>query len=659
MPEVRFLPDDVSEEVSPSETLLDAARRAGVHISSPCGGEGNCGKCRVVVKQGKVHTPSDHLLTGDERARGLVLACRTLPLSDLVVEVPAESREDDIKALGEEISVMDSPEDPPFREQEEEGKYKRTNPAVRRFLVQVAPPSLESTAADLERVCSKITKETGMDCEVASLAVLGPLPNLLRDHGWKVNVHVHQRDNRMSIVKFAPPANCRNYGIAIDIGTTTVVVQLVDLETGRIMGTRGTLNRQSAYGEDILLRIIHACKSDGNMARLHGLVVDTVNRLTRDLCNAAGCEPGDVHCAVCAGNSTMMHLFLGIPPCSIRYEPFVTATNFPPVTRAADVSLQILKEAPVMTLPGTSGYVGGDITAGVIASGLIGQEESCALIDLGTNGEVVIGNKDWMVSCASSAGPAFEGGGVRCGMRAASGAIQMLRLEPPGGEIHVDTIGNEPARGICGSGLIDALAELLRAGVMDRSGRFSDRPPSSILRTRDGVREIVLVPAGSAGVDYDIVLSEPDIQHVMRSKGAIFTALRVLIGKVGVRFEDISRFYIAGGFGNYLNLRNAVTIGLLPELPEDRFRFVGNASLAGARMVLIENGWTEKLHAVMRRMTYIELSVEPDFMNQYVASLFFPHTDGALFPNIVRELEGESKDEIGDVVTCDNKGSCR
>ncbi len=294
-----------------------------------------------------------------------------------------------------------------------------------------------------------------------------------------------------------------------------------------------------------------------------------------------------------------------------------------------------------MTLPGTSGYVGGDITAGIIASGLVSEEETCVHIDLGTNGEVVIGNKDWMVSCASSAGPAFEGGGVRCGMRAAKGAIQKLRLEAPSGVIHVDTIGGEPARGICGSGLIDALAELLRAGFLDRSGKFTDRIPSSILRERDGAREVVLVPADYAGVDHDIVLSEPDIQHVMRSKGAIFTALRVLTGKVGIRFEDISRLYVAGGFGNYLNLRNAMTIGLLPDLPEDRFLFIGNAALAGARILLLENGWKDELDAVMRRMTYIELSVENEFMNQYMASLFFPHTDGTLFPNVLRELGGK------------------
>jgi len=639
---VTFAPQNSSTTAQPAETLLDVARRADIHITSPCGGEGACGKCKVIVKSGTVKSASTSHLTDAERSAGYVLACQSRPASDLVVEVPPESREDQPQVLGQEGAIPSFESGVEVQEASPSEASSRA-PLIRWRVIEVDPPSLEETRADFERISDTAKRAHGVSCRTASLIALRELPSTLRNHKWRAGIYTESSDGWHHVIKVGPPERTVNYGIAVDIGTTTVVVQLMDLRTGRVLGTRGTLNPQTAYGQDVVSRIIHACENRG-LDTLHQLVVKTVNDLIAEVCEAYGrCNPSDIHGAVCAGNSTMVHLFLGLPPCTIRREPFVSVTNFPPVVRAQEIGLNIFPAAPLVLVPGISGYVGGDITAGVLASGLAEQDAPCVLVDLGTNGEVVVGMREWMISCASSAGPAFEGGGVRCGMRAALGAIQRFQLSPGGIPQGATTIGNVPARGICGSGLIDTLAELLRAGIIDRAGKFTDAAPTDLVRKGEQGKEFILVPRRHAGVSHDIIITETDIEHIIRSKGAIFTALLILLEKVGLSFQDIHRFYVAGGFGNYLNVKNAVTIGLLPDLPVEQFRFIGNASLAGARMALLDQGQRENLTAIAERMTYLELITEAQFMDRYVASLFLPHTHTELFSSVMGELSRTCK----------------
>jgi len=631
---VTFLPGQVSIVADSSETLLDVARRAGIRISSPCGGEGQCGKCKVIVREGKADClPNQHLME-DELGAGYVLACQTRVLGDVTVEVPPETREENVRAVGDEASFMEFGGSSDIQTVTADIDVAALDPIVKGFLVRVKPPSLEEPTGDLERVCRNVAEQAGVECSGACLSTLRQLPNLLRTYDWQATVYAQMLDGTARAINAARPLNRPNYGVAIDIGTTTIVVQMVDLDSGQAVGTRGTLNSQASYGEDILTRIIHACRDRQGLETLHNLVVDAVNGLLAELYQMHECGSTDVRCAVCAGNSTMIHLFLGIPPCAIRQEPFVSVTNFPPTVRAGEVELDILAEAPIVCVPGVSGYVGGDITAGALSTGIFNEQAPCILIDVGTNGEIVVGNRDWLICCASSAGPAFEGGGVRCGMRAATGAVQKLWIDDDGGAPHVETIDGAPARGICGSGLIDTIAELFKVGMIDRSGKFTARVPTNLIRETDEGHEVVLVSRDRAGVDYDIVITETDIAHAIRSKGAIFTAMCILAEKVGLLFRDVGRLYIAGGFGSYLNLRNAVTIGLLPDLPDDRFRFVGNASLQGARMALSARDNVRRLTEIARSMTYVELSMEPRFMDRYVASLFLPHTDETLFPSV-------------------------
>ena len=635
---VTFLPGRVSAVADNSETLLDVARRAGIHITSPSGGEGQCGKRKVIVREGKADCPANQHLMEDERREGYVLACQTRVLGDVTVDVPPEARDENVQTVGDEVSLIDFDGSSDIQTMIADLDVPELEPIVKGFLVRVKPPSLEEPTGDLERVCRNVAEQAGIKCSGACLSTLRQLPNLLRTYDWQATVYAQMLDGTARAINAARPLNRPNYGLAIDIGTTTIMVQMVDLDSGQIIGTRGTLNSQAGYGEDVLTRIIHACRGRQGLETLHSLVVNTMNRLLRELYQTHECEPTDVRCAVCAGNSTMTHLFLGIAPCAIRQEPFVSVTNFPPPVRAGEVELDILQEAPIVCVPGVSGYVGGDITAGALATGIFSEEEPCVLMDVGTNGEIVIGNRDWLICCASSAGPAFEGGGVRCGMRAATGAIQKVRVDDDTGMPHVETIDNAPARGICGSGLIDAIAELLKAGMIDRSGKFAAQAPADLIRETDEGDELILVPRKRAGVDHDIVITENDIAHAIRSKGAIFTAMCILTEKVGLSFHEVSRLYIAGGFGNYLNLRNAVTIGLLPDLPRERFRFVGNASLQGAKMALLARENIERLTEIARNMTYVELSMEPRFMDRYVASLFLPHTDETLFPSVIEEV---------------------
>jgi len=630
---VTFLPENLTAVVTPAVSLLDAARRADAHIASPCGGAGLCGKCKVLVKQGEVRALPTQLLSEADRKAGYVLACRTFPQSDVTVETPLQAREEDVQALGDETESVLSFDDGSSQQAQQQPDTAGLDPLVRRLVVSVEPPTLVEPTGDFERVCDKISRQTGESCRTASLSALRDLPRILRSHDWRAALYAERMDGAAAIIKVAPPTAEKHCGLALDIGTTTIVAQLIDLQSGRIIGARGALNRQSTYGEDVLTRIIHAC-SNQKLDTLHALALDTVNHLTHDLCETYDCPPPDIHAAVCAGNTTMTHLFLGIPPCTIRLEPFVSVTNFPPRIRAGEIGLKILPEAPVVIAPGMSGYVGGDITAGIMASGLAEQTEPCVLIDIGTNGEVAVGNRDWLIACASSAGPAFEGGGIRCGMRAANGAIQRCRFDAASSDIQVETVGDVAPLGLCGSGLIDSLAALLRAGWIDRSGKFTDRAPSGRIRSGPEGKEIVLIPAERAGGGRDIVLGEAEIAHAIRSKGAIFTAVLLLLEKVGLSLSDIHHFYVAGGFGNYLNRRNAVLIGLLPDLPVERFRFIGNASLAGARMALLHRRREEDLAAIARRTTYVELCVEPQFMDRYGAALFLPHTDVALFPTV-------------------------
>ena len=648
---VTFIPDNKTISVDHGQTILAAAISAGVYINSSCGGDGVCGRCKVIIKQGQVQSQPTGRISKEERAKGYGLACLCTIESDLAVEVPPESRLELDKISEEE--AYDLRLKGMYSQAEEIDKAPSLisedifihSPLATKLYLEIPPPTLEDKISDLERLYRQIRKLQDIKIMQTGLANIKRLGQVLRSSDWNVTVTLGRRNGTAEIVLIEPAdTSGKNYGLAFDIGTTTVSGQLVDLNTKQILGTKASHNRQASFGSDIISRIIFAHEENG-LDRLHHAVIDIMNGMIQDLILEHRISLNDVTCCLCAGNTTMIHLLLRVDPTYIRREPYVPTANFVPVIRASEAGIKINPRGLLACVPGVSSYVGGDVVAGVLSCGLDREEELSLLIDIGTNGEVVLGNRDWQICCSASAGPAFEGSGLTNGMRATKGAIQKVKIDVKTAESNFSTIAFAPAIGICGSGYIDLLAGLLDSGIIDRQGKFTpldnkhltgfvSPAKSKFIRDSEFGKEYVLVPKGEGGLESDIVINEVDIENLKRAKAAIFAATSILTRHMGLELASVKKIFIAGGFGNYIDINNAIGIGLLPDLPRERFIFVGNSSLAGARQMLDSSEALDKAGEIAKKMTYFELSVEPDYMEEYVAALFFPHTNRDRFPSI-------------------------
>lgn len=615
---VTFFPGSIAVEVRDGETVLDAAIAAGVQINSVCGGKGTCGKCLVIVDGPSESMPG--ALSADELDRGYRLACRTVVRGDMSVFIPEEAQISEHQILAS-YHGREAPDLTPLTE-------------VRKL--DLAAPSLEDNLADLERVACAL----GDPHLIISLPLLRSLPKVLREGGWQLSVMLSRPNGVERVMAFEKGSkDIPNYGMAVDIGTTTVVAELVDLNTGRTVAQASDYNRQLVCGEDVLSRIAYAEEKGGK--RLTELVVDTINGLIAQLCaerdRKRRYHPGscseDIASIVVSGNTAMVHTLLGLDPTNIRYEPYIPVANVPPVLTASEIGLRAQPDAPVLCVPGRAAYVGGDITSDILLSEMHLRDELALLIDVGTNGEVVLGNKDWIIGCSTSAGPAFEGGEVSCGMRAMTGAIDKVSISER--EVSVSTIGNAKPRGICGSGLIDLIAQMFSAGYLDKKGRI-DTASSERVRSSGRGMEFVVHPGGSRA----ITVTDDDIASVIRTKAAIYTGCAVLLQTVDKRFSDLDRIYIAGGFGSYIDIDNAQTIGLLPDLPREKFELLGNASLGGAKLCLLSEEMRREAREIYSMMTYLDLSSSPAFFDQYSSALFLPHTDMEQFPTVRGRLAG-------------------
>jgi len=636
--EIVFLPEKRRTTVERGTTVLEAADIAGIHIYNLCGGQGVCGKCKVRVRKGTVEGLSKYLsmLSKEELQEGYVLACQTPVEAELEVEVPPESRLEGEQILTEGGTVSYS--EPAFMERhpQEETKVPFYSPLTSKVYLQLPVPSLEDNLSDLDRIYRELRRRWDIPVLDIEVDVLRALGHRLRQNDWKVTVTLGRKPQGLRILQVeGGDRSKQNFGVAVDVGTTTVVVQLVNLASGQVMASCASHNRQIRYGEDVISRMIYACDSTNGLGPLNRAVVDNINDLIHRLTGREGISLEHITAVLAAGNTTMTHLLLGLEPCFIRLEPYIPTAGVFPVLKAAEAGIRINPSGVLACMPIVSSYVGGDITAGVLASGIDDSAQLSMLLDIGTNGEIVLGNNDWLVCCSASAGPAFEGGGTKCGMRAVEGAIQSVGVSE--GEVSVSTIGEGKAKGICGSGFIDAIAALFENGIIQPDGKFDMTHSHPRLRkTGEGV-EFVLVSSDESETGKDIVITEYDISNLIKSKGAVFAAATVLLRSVGMDFPDIERIFVAGGFGNYLNIEKAIAIGLLPDLPPDRFQFIGNSSVAGARIALVSNHAFEKAQSIAKKMTYFELSVNPDFMNEFIAALFLPHTNQELFPTVMGE----------------------
>jgi len=636
---VVFRPDGVTAVVAEGALLIEAASEAGIHLRSSCGGQGTCGQCAVKVLSGPVRQKASRFPSRLAR-QGFVPACQTQVLGDAEVEVPAFSRQ-----ARDEVLLEDAGGHRPgvlLEADDESQRRYPLRPVVLKRVARLEPPTVDGNSDDWSRLRTALRPDLQGYADIEevdiTLAATAALPQALRGGDWEVAVYAADLPRRCEVVRVLPAAGSPPpLGLAVDVGTTTVVVHLVDLEAGRVLARTGTLNRQSRFGDDVITRIIHSAEVPGGGVQLREAVRETVNGLVEEALAKSGYEADDVLCAVVAGNTTMQHLFLGLPADQIRLEPYVPVACRYPLVRGSQLGLKIHGDAPVLMIPAVSSYIGGDIVAGLLASGMADRPELSLFVDIGTNGEMVFGNQEWLMACACSAGPCFEGGGISSGSRAVPGAIQDLRIDPASYAPAISTIGGGPAAGICGSGLIGALSQLRLAGVIDRAGTFMPELNTDRVRQTDDGPEFVLVPAPDTSHGRDIAISEVDVKNLLRAKGAIFAGARSLLAAFDTDFGLLDRIDVAGGFGSSLSIRDAVEIGMLPDVGEERYRFLGNTSVKGARLALLSRAALERAGELAGSITVLELSLGSKYMEEFVSALFLPHTDLSLFPSVTRQ----------------------
>ena len=631
---ITFLPDRNKVEVEEGITLLEAAEQAGVYINSLCGGQGLCGECRLQVLSG--NTKADNYSVGffsvDEIMNGYVIACQTRVEDDLEVLIPTKSRLEMEKIITEGVPLT-------YGEPGKIALHKVLNdpmslfdPLVCKLYLELPEPTLNDNISDIDRVTRELKKKLNYPSFEKSLGCLQNLAEKLRQHEWKVTATVARHNGLGRILQIEEGDTTeRNYGLAIDVGTTTVVVQLVHLKTGKVIGVEANHNLQAHYGEDVISRMVFAC-SRGSLIPLHQAIITNINILTRAIVKEKGIDVNDITCIVAGGNTVMSHFLLGLMPCSIRLEPYVPTANIYPQILAKEIGINISPQGIMEIIPSVASYIGGDIVAGVLAAGLADKPEIKCLIDVGTNAEIVIGNNEWLVSSSASAGPAFEGGSTKWGMRATKGAIEKIEIKQ--GEVRYETIGKAKPRGICGSGLIDSIYELARNKIIGQDGKFNLALHDKRIAVEDNVPQYILAFPEETETGQAVTIAETDISNLIRSKGAVFAATKSLIEYVGLSFEQLDTIYLAGGFGSSLNIPKAIAIGLLPDIDPQRIQFLGNSCIMGVRMALLSRPAFESAISISKKMTNIELSTYLPFMNEYIAALFLPHTQDTLFPSV-------------------------
>ena len=622
---VRFEPSGLKVEVPQGTVLLDAARKAGIYLSSICGGDGYCGKCKVIVDRSEqVQSRPTTLLTPDEIRENVVLACQTKVLDVCTVTVPKSH------ALQASQILMDTDA---RRFSELAGDVAGVfefDPLVRKLCVQMSAPTVHDHTADHERLYVAIREQIDAPIMQTGFRILQALSKLLVEANYKVAVTIGQRGGTTEVIEVEQGKRCQtNFAVAVDLGTTTVVAHLIDLTTAGTIDTEATYNSQINFGEDYIRRIIYA-EENNAFDEMQNRIVHDVNNLIVTLAARQRIDLQDITAIVCAGNTAMVHFLLNLDPTRIRKEPYVAAAGFVPPIRAAEAGIQINKRGLLYCLPSVAAYVGSDIVAGVLTTRIYTKKAISLFVDIGTNGEVALGNRDWLVCASSSAGPAFEGSGVKHGMRAGAGAIEKLNVLP-NGSIEFKTIGNTHPAGICGSGLLDTLAELFINGIIDRTGRFKPNGDERLAEGDEGP-QFQLVPPDNE--HQEIVITQADINNLVRSKAGVFAAIRTLCEATQTKPEDLDAIYLAGGFGNFLNIQQAVTIGMLPDVPLEKIQFVGNTSIAGAKTVLLSRKALDAAEKIAKSMTYFDLMSHPGYMDEFIKAGFLPHTDLSLFPSV-------------------------
>ena len=632
--------EDVTTFAQEGENLLDVARKTIVAIEAPCGGNASCGKCKVKLVDGELDSPKTRHISDEEYGNGWRLACVSKIMGDVAVEVPdiASAYRSRMKVADlsskEEIAIFEN-----AKNDLEAAGLALTN-SMEILEISMEVPSLDDTMPDNERLVRAIKKQTGATSVRLPYQVLTKMARVFRDSHFEVRCVARTSSAGDIFVYDVYPKDAEVVigGLAIDIGTTTVSALLINMLTGEIIGKASAGNGQIRYGADVINRIIESMKPGGSKKLQEAIIEETINPLIEQMCRASGFLPEHIYRMAVAANTTMNHLMAGMEGDPIRMEPYIPTFYKTNSLFASDIGIHINRDAHIIIAPNIGSYVGGDITAGTLVSMLWNRPEFSLFIDLGTNGELVFGNSDFMMSCACSAGPAFEGGDISCGMRATDGAIEACTIDKKTMDPSYSVIGKEGEKpiGLCGSGIIDVIAELFRTGIINPKGKFV-REGKRVRHDEYGMGSYVLAFEEEAGSVKDVEINEVDIDNFIRAKGAIFSAIRTMLASIDFEVEMIDDVYVAGGIGSGINMENAVRIGMFPDIPIEKFHYIGNSSLAGAYTMLLSRDAERKCYDLASNMTYLELSTVPSYMDEFVACCFIPHTDTSLFPSSVQE----------------------
>ena len=626
-------------ECNAGDNLLELARRGNVAIDAPCSGNGSCGKCRVKLIEGELETIKSRHITDEEYEAGWRLSCNSKVLGDCVIFVPdiASAYQSRMKTADlsspKEIAIFEDCKS----QLAESGIHFENN--FRAVDVVMEEPTLDDTMPDIERLTWAVQAALGVETVKVPFGVMVKLASTLREHSFHVCVKGELQGNSFQCMEICGPDDTAIVGCAIDIGTTTVTMVLTDLTNGKLLAKGSSGNGQIRYGADVINRIIEQGRTGGKKKLQDAIVKETLNPIIANLCKTAGISARSILRLSVGANTTMNHLFVGVDAEPVRMEPYIPSFFGWEGLLAGDLKLPANPLAPVLIAPNIGSYVGGDITAGTLAAGIWDKDEMSLFIDLGTNGELVFGNRDFLMSCACSAGPAFEGGDISCGMRATDGAVEACVIDKITMEPTFSVIGDEGQKivGLCGSGIIDMISELFRCGIINAKGLFV-REGERIKRDAHGMGRYVLATAEESETDREVSINEVDIDNFIRAKGAIFSAIDTLLQSVDMTVDMIDKVYVAGGIGSGINMHNAVNIGMFPDVELEKFHYIGNSSLTGAYAMVISDEAIAKTAEVAANMTYLELSTYPGYMDSFVAACFLPHTDRSLFPNSIQEM---------------------
>lgn len=628
----------VTAECNAGDNLLELARRSNVAIDAPCSGNGSCGKCRVKLVEGQLDSSRTRHISEEEYAAGWRLSCNSKVVGDCTVLVPdiASAYQSRMKTADlsspKEIAI--------FTKAQEDLKASGIAFAnhFRQVVVTMAEPTLDDTMPDNERLTWALQEALGVAEVQIPHCVMVRMARVLRDNGFTVCVKGELKGDVFRCMEICAPDHTAIVGCAIDIGTTTVTMVLTDLETGKLLAKGSSGNGQIRFGADVINRIIEQGKPGGRKKLQDAIIKETLTPIIANLCKEAKITANDILRLTVGANTTMNHLFVGVDAESVRMEPYIPSFFAWEGMKASDVKLPANPEADVVIAPNIGSYVGGDITAGTLASGVWDKDEMSLFIDLGTNGEIVFGNRDFLMSCACSAGPAFEGGDISCGMRATDGAIEACTLDRDTMEPTLSIVGDKGQKpvGICGSGIIDIISELYRCSIINAKGLFV-REGKRVKHDAHGMGRFVLADAAESETGREISINEVDIDNFIRAKGAIFSAIDTLLQSVDMTVDMIDHVYVAGGIGSGINMKNAVNIGMFPDVELEKFSYIGNSSLSGAYAMVMSDEAIAKTAEVAANMTYLELSTHPGYMDSFVAACFIPHTNSSLFPSSIQE----------------------